>query len=426
LFSRFNAGRTVRAKELTSFDLAENLRQYVRSVTFVHGYGDFRGMNDVSTLVDAVIAVNKNMGNKNTAEYVTKVWRQGFLRKEKQESVFGSKADKAISFMVRWTALVHLGFSAAVGVGNILAGKYQELRSKGGKQFLLGEKRFWTSFTDKDWKGMEILKKYRIVEMSFSDVVGSRDSFSKIEEFAFLPMEISEKWIQGAAFLGELTNEEFESGNISEERVMQINSKIATLHGEGYTQLDQRLLSMYSLGIAAQQFKRWFITLAYNRLKQEDINRFGEYEIGSYRAGYDFVNRMFAGETKLSDMKKEFDSLPEHRQDAIRSLLRGIGLTATLLLIGAQSDDEEIYSKSIQKLSNDALIFTDVNRFVNYTIPPASISTGRNALQFSKELVTFERYQRDSKFGDRGELKARGTARKILPFKAVTEPLLSK
>jgi len=426
LFSRFNAGRTVRAKELTSFDLAENLRQYVRSVTFVHGYGDFRGMNDVSTLVDAVIAVNKNMGNKNTAEYVTKVWRQGFLRKEKQESVFGSKADKAISFMVRWTALVHLGFSAAVGVGNILAGKYQELRSKGGKQFLLGEKRFWTSFTDKDWKGMDILKKYRIVEMSFSDVVGSRDSFSKIEEFAFLPMEISEKWIQGAAFLGELTNEEFESGNISEERVMQINSKIATLHGEGYTQLDQRLLSMYSLGIAAQQFKRWFITLAYNRLKQEDINRFGEYEIGSYRAGYDFVNRMFTGEAKLSDMKKEFDSLPEHRQDAIRSLLRGIGLTAILLLIGAQSDDEEIYSKSIQKLSNDALIFTDVNRFVNYTIPPASISTGRNALQFSKELVTFERYQRDSKFGDRGELKARGTARKILPFKAVTEPLLSK
>ena len=275
-------------------------------------------------------------------------------------------------------------------------------------------------------EGYGDIKKYRIVEMSFSDVVGSRDSFSKIEEFAFLPMEISEKWIQGAAFLGELTNEEFESGNISEERVMQINSKIATLHGEGYTQLDQRLLSMYSLGIAAQQFKRWFITLAYNRLKQEDINRFGEYEIGSYRAGYDFVNRMFAGETKLSDMKKEFNSLPEHRQDAIRSLLRGIGLTATLLLIGAQSDDEEIYSKSIQKLSNDALIFTDVNRFVNYTIPPASISTGRNALQFSKELVTFERYQKDSKFGGRGDLKARGTARKILPFKAVTEPLLSK
>ena len=133
LFSRFNASRTVRAKELTSFDIAENLRQYVRSVVFVHGHRNFRGMNDVSTLVDAVIAVNKQMGNKNTVEYVTKVWRQGFLRNERQTSPFGETFDKVTQFMVRGTALIHLGLSGVVGVGNILAGKYQELRSRGGK-----------------------------------------------------------------------------------------------------------------------------------------------------------------------------------------------------------------------------------------------------------------------------------------------------
>ena len=426
LFSRFNASRTVRAKELTSFDIAENLRQYVRSVVFVHGHGNFRGMNDVSTLVDAVIAVNKQMGNKNTVEYVTKVWRQGFLRNERQTSPFGETFDKVTQFMVRWTALIHLGFSGAVGVGNILAGKYQELRSRGGKQFVLGEKRFWTSFTNEDWRAKRILKKYRIVELTFTDVVGQRDEFSKIEQLAYLPMELSEFWIQGSAFLGELTQEEYESEEISEERVMQINSKISTLHGEGYTQLDQRLLGMYSLGVAAQQFKRWFITLAYNRLKQEDINRFGEKEIGSYRAAYNFVNDMFKGEKSLLNMKEEFNNLEEFEQNAIKAFLRGVGLTALLLMLGGLSDDDEVYSKSVQKLSNDALIFTDTKRFVNYTLPPASISTGRNALQFSKELVTFERYQRDSKFGDRGDLKARGTARKILPFKAVTEPLLEK
>ena len=426
LFSRFNASRTVRAKELTSFDIAENLRQYARSVVFVNGFGDFRGMNDVSTLVDAVIAVNNQMGNKNTAEYVTKVWRQNFLRGEKQTSVFGKNFDKVTQFMVRWTALIHLGFSAAVGVGNILAGKYQEVRNRGGKQFVLGEKRFWTSFTDKDWKGKRILKKFRIVEMSFADVVGQRDEFSKIESLAFLPMELSEFWIQGSAFLGELTEEEFNSEEVSEERVMEINAKIATLHGEGYTKLDQRLLGMYSLGVAAQQFKRWFITLTYNRLKQEDINRFGQKEIGSYRAAYDFVNEMFTGDAPLSEFQQRFNELPEFRQKAIISFMRGVGLTALLLLIGGISDDDEVYSKSIQKLSNDALIFTDTKRFVNYTIPPASISTGRNALQFGKELVTFERYQRDGRFGSKKQLKARSTATKILPFKAVTEKLLEQ
>jgi len=425
LFSRFNASRTTRAKELTSYNLADNLKQYVRSVTFVHGSVDqsFRGFNDVATLVDGVIAVNREMGNENTAEYVQRVWRDNFLRNQRQTSIFGKTADKAIQFMVRWTALIHLGFSTSVGIGNILAGKYQELRDKGGSKFALGEKRFWTSLNKDGWKGIELLKKYRVIELSFSDVVGDRDSFSKIEQWAFLPMELSEYWIQGTAFLGELTPQEYESGIVSDERVMEINNKIATLHGEGYTKIDQRLLSVYSLGVAAQQFKRWFITLAYNRLKQEDINRFGEYEIGSYRAGYDFVMRMMNGTSKLSEMRAEFEALPQHRKDAINALLRGFGMTAMLLLMGMAADDDDFYADRIQKLSNDALIFTDVNRFVNYTLPPASINTGKNVLQFSKELATLQRYERSGEFGKQGDLKAFSTARKITPAKAITEPL---
>ena len=424
LFSRFNASRTVRAEELTSFDLANNLKQYVRSVTFVHGYEEFKGMGNVSALVDAVIAYNQNLGNENTVEYLSKNWRQGFLRNQKQTTILGERGDKAVKFIVRWTALVHLGFNAAVGAGNILAGKYQELRERGGSQFILGEKRFWTDFK----KSKDILKRHRVVEMSFTDVVGEKDAFSKIEGLAFLPMELSERWIQGASFLGQLTKEEFESGNVSEDRVMEINNRISTLHGEGYTQLDQRLLSMYSLGIAVQQYKRWFITLAYNRLKQEDINRFGEQEVGTYRAAYDFVKGMFEGKRPLSEFMEEFNALPEFKQRAIKVYLNGVGMTATLLLLGTALDDDEdeFLSKRIDKLSGDALIFTDTKRFVNYTIPPASLSTAKNTMQFVKEVATRERYKRDSKFGDAGDLKARGTARKILPFQTITQPLLEK
>ncbi len=424
LFSRFNASRTVRAEELTSFDLANNLKQYVRSVTFVHGYQDFKGMGNVSALVDAVIAYNQNLGNENTVEYLSKNWRQGFLRNQKQTTILGERGDKAVKFIVRWTALVHLGFNAAVGAGNILAGKYQELRERGGSQFILGEKRFWTDFK----KSKDILKRHRVVEMSFTDVVGEKDAFSKVEGLAFLPMELSERWIQGASFLGQLTKEEFESGNVSEDRVMEINNRISTLHGEGYTQLDQRLLSMYSLGIAVQQYKRWFITLAYNRLKQEDINRFGEQEVGTYRAAYDFVKGMFEGKRPLSEFMEEFNALPEFKQRAIKVYLNGVGMTATLLLLGTALDDDEdeFLSKRIDKLSGDALIFTDTKRFVNYTIPPASLSTAKNTMQFVKEVATRERYKRDSKFGDAGDLKARGTARKILPFQTITQPLLEK
>jgi len=98
-------------------------------------------------------------------------------------------------------------------------------------------------------------------------------------------------------------------------------------------------------------------------------------------------------------------------------------MTAMLLLMGMAADDDDFYADRIQKLSNDALIFTDVNRFVNYTLPPASINTGKNVLQFSKELATLQRYERSGEFGKQGDLKAFSTARKITPAKAITEPL---
>ena len=39
----------------------------------------------------------------------------------------------------------------SIGVGNILAGKYQELRKRGGAQFVKGEKRYWMDH-EKSWK----------------------------------------------------------------------------------------------------------------------------------------------------------------------------------------------------------------------------------------------------------------------------------
>ena len=128
-----------------------------------------------------------------------------------------------------------------------------------------------------------------------------------------------------------------------------------------------------------------------------------------------------------------FFTLPTVSRTFIRFDCSGITSTlseASLKIYGYVSanrgDDEDLYSKNIQKLSNDALIFTDTNRVVNYTLPPASISTGRNAMQFMRELSTFERFKRDSKFGDAGDLKAKGPLRKILQFQDVTEKLLEK
>ena len=50
--------------------------------------------------------------------------------------MFGKTGDKVIDGFVRLTSLRLLGFNISVGIGNMLAGKYQELRKRGGKQFI--------------------------------------------------------------------------------------------------------------------------------------------------------------------------------------------------------------------------------------------------------------------------------------------------
>ena len=64
------------------------------------------------------------------------MWKDSFLEKKKPKL---NTAEKIIDFLVRLTSLNILGFNPVVAVSNVLAGKYQEYRKRGGKTFKLGE-----------------------------------------------------------------------------------------------------------------------------------------------------------------------------------------------------------------------------------------------------------------------------------------------
>ena len=308
-----------------SYDIHTGMLEFVRSSLFMHGENlqenpeGFSGMNKMSVLTDSIISFNKNLDNKKAVDYLTKWWKEGFLEKKQQESIFGKTGDKVIDSFVRLTSLRLLGFNMGVGVGNILAGKYQELRKRGGKQFILGEKRYWVDGKDKSW---DLLKKHRIVEYSFDEFIHLSERkglYGKIERWSYYFMDRSESYIQGAAFLGELTQREYDGLDpIDDQRVMQINHKISTLHGEGYTALDASMLSMYSYGRALLQFKKWFITTLRDRFKAEDIDRFGNVNIGSYRSSSEFVvnlfRKYFAGEMTKKNIIDIFNESSKVRQ----------------------------------------------------------------------------------------------------------------
>ena len=423
--------------DLASFDINTSLIEFVRGSLFKHGdigvsdEGGFAGMGNLAILTDSIIKFNKDHDNPNAAEYLTKWWKEGFLEKKRQEGPFGKTGDKVIDGFVRLTSLRLLGFNLTVGLGNILAGKYQELRKRGGDQFIKGETRFWKHFQ----KSKEILKTHRVIEYSFDDFIHLSEKkglWGKIEKYSFMFMEQSEHYIQGSAFLGMLTNEEFKSGVVSDERVRYINHKIITLHGEGYTSLDASLLSMYSYGRAVLQFKKWFITILGDRFKAEDIDRFGEVNIGSYRAagtfGNDIVRRYMKGDISAKELVEIFNNTSERRQNEIKSVLRGLGLAVTLIsLIAMLEDDDdpdEMTIKYLKRLQHDIFAPTDIDRMIKYRILPSTLNTVQNVNQMIGEVARGDKMKRRSNYGEKGSAKAMNTLRtKILPFSEVRKDI---
>jgi hypothetical protein len=409
--------------EHMSMDLNGALLEFVRGTLFKYGdvqrdtYGNainlkdnpFVGMKNMSVLVDSIIQFNKENGNQNAAEYLTRWWKESFLEKKERKL---NTAEKILDWLVRLTTLRLIGFNPYVALGNILAGKYQELRKRGGKQFILGEKRFF-----KDWNySQEILKKHRIVEYSFSDFVhmdNKKGVFGAIERASFIFMDKSENYIQGTAFLGMLTEEEYKSGEISQERVRQINHKISTLHGEGYTALDARMLGTYALGRAALQFKKWFYTLVGDRFQQRDIDRFGETQTGSYTTAGGYVQslwgKMIDGEISMQSFKEEYDKLGEEQQKEMGAYVRGIGLAGivSLLILVLEDDDDSdnMVIKNLKGLSKDINIMTDYDRFINYTIIPSSFGTAQNIGNTINYAISGEKQKKDSYLAKKGTPK---------------------
>ena len=447
LIQEYEIRKGVKSQNI-SYDINTTLLEFARGHIFKHGEGiykmedgviverddRFAGMDKVAILTDAIIGFNKNLDNKNAVKYLTEWWKEGFLERKEQESALGKTGDKVIDGFVKLTSLRLLGFNMTVGIGNVLAGKYQELRKRGGNQFIKGESRYWKDFT----KSQKILSDNRIVEYSFDEFIHlseKKGAFGKIEKWAYIFMDKTEGYIQGAAFLGMLTDKEFNNPEtITEERVMYINHKISTLHGEGYTALDASLLSMYSYGRALLQFKKWFITLIRDRFKAEDIDRFGEVNIGSYRASSEFITDLFrnyfAGNLTKKDIIDIYNKSSEERKKGMRAHVAGLGIGVTLLsLIAMMEDDDEPDTKTIRtlkKFSNDVFVTTDLRRFVNYTIVPASTGTLQNAVKAIGQATSGEKVKRTSPYAEKGSSLAKKTLlTEVAPYAETRKQILN-
>ena len=499
-FNRHLTTRSGRSAFFATHNIHYALREYVKKMTFDYGNtyeaGDIRyrlvwdpktqemkvndkkdesaerynhkGFQEKKYLIDAATAFLRGdkffktedmskAANPNAVRFLNDVVKKAFIEGERGKTLTGFDTEAgAIKFFVNWTMYVALGFNIPAAIGNVAIGKYNTYRQRGGKEVLKGEMRYFGvgkdgRYSHNDFrKGRAMMNEFGILTYQASELAEGVGG-SSIGNLIFFPMVTAENWIQRAAFLGSLTQEQWDAYTIDEKTgdlkfvgdaeheitpdvYRKLEREVTSVQGRGYSEIEQRLAQTYALGSMAMQFKRWFPTFIADRFKKEHIDDLGTMRIGTMTAAADFIKRM--RDEKIATGSKEwfseYNKLEKHRKDAIVKLIRGtkgIALISLLLaLVKGFGDDDDENTKAgatfLEKLLGDVLLIANVPRLTYMANIPA-LKTFENLSLATYNLAVQSEYQRKSKYGRKGDLRYQSYLAQLMP-KVIRKPLLGQ
>lgn len=360
---RFSKSRSIHSTELPSLDLNKAFVDYTHGVLFNSGNENFQGFNKMLPLVDGILALSEERGDVNANKYVQKVWKDYFLGGKKQDFLpnnatlesFGITTDKIVNYITKASLIYWLGWKGlAVGlgryaIGNVLIGKYTNIKNAGGKNWVRGEQRFWKGMGKFDitnpFRGVQesvkILHTAGFMDINVYDDVNIQEKNSADRHFtnlALFPMIWSEKWIQGVDFLGRLSQEQYDSlknGVKLEPAVMtELENEIKNSHGKGYQPTDQRMIQMYSWGSNMMQFSRYIPTMFYDQFHKEDIDIYGKTNMGSYYALGKTIQKGIRGDWTPKTFMEYRKGLNVYERRRLDQGMVGFGMIAGLLALG--------------------------------------------------------------------------------------------
>ena len=449
-FNRFTAARSNKAEFLGSYDIHSSLNQYIETQLFSHGLESqpgfkYKGAMEMLPLIDGVISYSSFKGNPQAERWVRELYKDRYVFKQGRRSLIAKEGetfwgDKVSENLMKWTMFVGLALKPAVAVSNIAIGKINEYRRSGFASMVRGEKLFWGEM----YKSKGDLRNNKV--FGISDYFGLLSEPTQmmtegmwggpIGNILFWFMTQSESYIQRAAFASQLTDAQLnsfkmEGGNLIvtnqevfdtiKAKAAEMKDNVYSVQGRGYTGTDQRLIQNYFMINGLLQFKRWFPTFVMDRLGNEKIDRFGNRQIGSLRASGLFLSEMWKdGNFDVRTWRGEFNQLPEYEQKAITRAIRGGKaslLVLCLLTMGGAFDGEDDDSAVVGKLKglmSDLFLLGNVNK-LQYMAAPPMAQTAKNISSGFYNLFSNAKYQRETKYFEKGESKAKGSFVKLLP-----------
>jgi hypothetical protein len=388
MVNNFANGGWINADHMASLDLNKALSDFTHTQLFITGNKNFKGFKALQATVDGLLLHNKMKGFVNQNKFVRKVYKEYFLKAKKLQK--DSSGDRVIDAIVRGNLLYIMGWKLlAVGkgmytIGNVVVGKYNNIKNQGGKAWLMGESRFW----GKHKKAMGILKTINFTDANFYDDVNLQSSSgldSIFTDIALWPMMASEKWIQGVHFLGMLSKEQYdkfdENGNykvgeteITAQELTKMENEVKNSHGKGYTPTDQRLIQRYSWGRAIMQFSRFIPTMVYDKFAKEDVNIYGEKHIGSLTAVWEMIAKFTGGEIPIGQLGAYRAGLEPQIRARFDAGLKGLAMISVAIIAG-----ETMNLGVARELTGDANYLVNTSK-LEFKAMPSSVRTILNML----------------------------------------------
>ena len=397
--NRFANERSITAQELPSMDLNKALGDYIHSSLFVTGNDKFQGMRRLQGYIDGVLAHNRADNLPNMNQHVQKVWKDYFLRGQRQTSILGKKADKVVLGLTRMNLFYALGYQAnkntggMYAIGNVLAGKYHNIKDIGGKAWVRGELLYWG--LDKGFEGgitgvisrrkrmANIMKSMNFMEINIYDEVNieKKNGLDAIfADLALAPMIYSEQWIQQVHMIGLLSDKQLnyfdDEGHykndwerIHPEELVRLEDQVKSSHGRGYQPTDQRAIQMYSWGNMMLQFSRFIPTMFHDRFAKADVNIYGKDTIGTLTAVKDMVQYVV---NNPKDFVRYRNSLSPEARKKLDSGLKGMAMASIISIVGATTE-----SDTANQLFFDTNYYWAHPNLSNKAVP-AAIQTTRN------------------------------------------------
>ena len=410
---------------------------------------NFNGFENYKCMIDGAMQFLRGAGdnnqNANSVKYLKDVVLDRFIMGKPKKLITGSELErKAVEKLTRWTMMIGLGINFTAAGFNIAIGKYNAWRSLGTQKFLKSHMRVFGIGQNGLWdrrmaqKAQLILEEYGILTYRPEDQLEDASHGTLIDKILFFPMTTAEKWIQRAQFVGEMTDEQWNSYDIDENGKLIITDQVNALNpdqvarkvravqnvqGRGYSDADQRLLQVYAMGSMVMQFKRWFPTYLVDRLGKagyrEYIDDFGKTYSGSVST---FAKHSMESMGNPISYIKNYKTLSKAEKQALDRFHRGqLGIVVMGLLYlmsggpeGGTSDEEEAFNSALEQFLGDMLLGLNLPK-LGYMATVPAISTANNLAYVLIQGLSGAEYTRDSKYGYRGEKKARRYLAALLP-----------